>query len=60
MHAKCVVADEKFAFISSANLTGAAMERNMELGVLAKGGKLPVQLSQHINELLRRKIVTSC
>lgn len=58
VHAKCAVADDKMAFVSSANLTGAAMERNMEVGVLVKGGKLPVQLGQHLKELVRRRIVT--
>lgn len=58
VHAKCAVADDKLAFVSSANLTGAAMDRNMEVGVLVKGGKLPVQLSQHMWELIRRRIIT--
>lgn len=60
VHAKCAVADNKMAFVSSANLTGAAMEKNMEVGVLVKGGKLPVQLGQHLKELVRRRIVTAC
>lgn len=59
VHAKCAVADDKLAFVSSANLTGAAMERNMEVGVLVKGGKLPLQLGHHLKELVRRKIVVS-
>ncbi len=31
VHAKCAVSDGKLAFITSANFTSAAMERNMEL-----------------------------
>ena len=34
LHVKCAVADEQFAFISSANLTEYALNLNMELGVL--------------------------
>jgi len=38
VHAKCAVADGSLAFITSANLTRSAMENNMELGVLIRGG----------------------
>lgn len=34
MHAKCVVADGRRVFVSSANFTEAAQERNVEIGVL--------------------------
>lgn len=57
VHAKCAVADEEFAFITSANLTAAAMERNMELGVLVKGGNLPIELHQHLEALVATKII---
>lgn len=60
VHAKCAVADDKLAFLSSANLTGAAMERNMEVGVLVKGGKLPLQLGRHLKELVKRRVITEC
>lgn len=33
LHAKCVVADRAVAFVSSANLTQAAQERNIEVGL---------------------------
>lgn len=59
VHAKCVVADGKLAFITSANLSVAAMERNMELGVLIKGGILPVQLEHHLEALITTGIVES-
>src|SRR6266536_2974588 len=36
LHAKCVVIDGKTAFISSANFTEAAQERNIEVGVLVR------------------------
>lgn len=34
LHAKCVVADERWAFVTSANFTEAAQRRNIEVGVL--------------------------
>lgn len=51
VHAKCAVADGKLAFITSANLTRAAMENNMELGVLIRGGNLPERLERHLEAL---------
>jgi len=57
VHAKCAVADGKLAFISSANLSNAAMERNMELGVLVRGGHLPDELHRHLEALVTTQIV---
>lgn len=55
VHAKCAVGDEKLAFITSANLTSAAMDRNMELGVLLRGGELPLRLQRHWEALVYTK-----
>jgi len=57
VHAKCVVADDQLAFITSANLTGFAMEKNMELGVLVRGGNLPNRLDRHLNALITAGII---
>lgn len=57
VHAKCAVADNSIAFITSANLSPAAMERNMELGVLVKGGHLPDELHQHLTALVMSNTV---
>ena len=43
------------AFITEANLTGASMERNMEAGVLLRGGPLPAQLEAHLQSLVTTK-----
>jgi cardiolipin synthase len=51
VHAKVAVADERLCFISSANLTGHAMEKNMEAGVLIKGGSTPRSLHRHLEAL---------
>ena len=58
VHAKCAVADGEAAFITSANLTGAAMDRNMELGVLVRGGDLPKKLQLHLEALLTTRRIT--
>lgn len=57
VHAKCAVADGNLAFITSANITTAAMERNMELGVLIRGGSFPETLERHLEALITTKIV---
>jgi len=55
VHAKCAVADGVTAFITSANLSDAAMERNMELGVLLRGGQVPDLLDRHLTALVTTK-----
>jgi cardiolipin synthase A/B len=57
VHAKCAVADGSLAFITSANLTRAAMENNMELGVLIRSGELPEKLEKHLEALLTTGII---
>lgn len=52
MHAKAAVADSRVAFLTSANLTEAALERNIELGVLIRGGTLPAAIDRLIDALL--------
>lgn len=52
VHAKVAVADAGRAFITSANLTGAALERNMEAGVLFHGGSIPKALRDHLQALV--------
>lgn len=57
VHAKCAVSDGKVAFVTSANLTGAAMEKNMELGIKIEGGDIPRRLHDHLEALVTtRKI----
>jgi phosphatidylserine/phosphatidylglycerophosphate/cardiolipin synthase-like enzyme len=52
MHVKAAVADSRIAFLTSANLTEAALERNMELGVLIRGGHLPAGIDRLIDVLV--------
>lgn len=56
VHAKCAVADGAVAFVTSANLTSAAMWRNMELGVLIRGGRQPRRLAEHLQALKDRRV----
>jgi cardiolipin synthase len=58
VHAKVAVADSKICFITSANLTAYAMEKNMEAGVLLSGGKIPELLNAHLNSLVDTKLVS--
>jgi cardiolipin synthase len=57
VHAKIALADEAICFVSSANLTGHAMERNMEAGVLIRGGSLPRDLHRHLEALETSNVI---
>ena len=59
VHAKVAVADDNLCFITSANLTGFAMEKNMEAGVLIKGGRIPHMLSEHLRLLVETEIISA-
>jgi len=54
LHVKCVVADGKQLFLSSANLTQQAFTINMELGILVRGGSLPRQVERQFDGLIQR------
>ena len=54
LHAKCVIADRSAALITSANLTSAGINDNLELGVLLQAGPLPSTLSQHLSLLIEQ------
>jgi len=53
LHAKCAVADRETAFISSANLTAAALHLNMELGIIIHGNKIPCAIIDHFEGLIK-------
>lgn len=57
VHAKVAVVDGARAFITSANLTGHALEKNMEAGVLINGGPIPKMLSDHLQALIDVRIL---
>ena len=57
MHGKCFVADGKRAFITSANLTAAALDRNIEIGVVIEGGNVPAQVKQQFDAMVSTKTI---
>jgi phosphatidylserine/phosphatidylglycerophosphate/cardiolipin synthase-like enzyme len=52
LHVKCVVADGRRLFLSSANLTEYAFSINMELGVLITGGEHPLLVEGLFQQLI--------
>jgi phosphatidylserine/phosphatidylglycerophosphate/cardiolipin synthase-like enzyme len=52
LHAKAVVADDEAVFVTSANLTEAAFERNIEVGLLVRDRTLAATLSSHFRGLI--------
>ncbi len=57
LHAKCALADTTVLFVSSANLTEAALDANMEMGVLLRGGALPLAASRHFERLMASNVL---
>lgn len=57
VHAKVAVADGTTAFLTSANLTGHAFEKNMEAGVVISGGHVPTDLRAHLHALIELKVI---
>jgi len=52
LHAKAVVADDEVALVTSANLTEAALDRNIEIGLLVHDRCLALTLSSHFRALI--------
>lgn len=52
MHVKTAIADAHQVLVGSANVTKSAQTANMELGVLVRGGDLPLRLSRHFAEMI--------
>jgi len=52
LHAKCVVVDEQVSFVSSANFTEAAQQRNIEVGLLVRSPLIAGRLARHFNSLV--------
>jgi phosphatidylserine/phosphatidylglycerophosphate/cardiolipin synthase-like enzyme len=52
LHAKCIVVDRKELFVSSANFTEAAQERNLEVGLLIRSLIVAERVQGHFEALL--------
>ncbi len=53
LHAKCIVADDYRVFITSANFTEAAQERNVEVGVLIKSRVFATRTANQLLALIQ-------
>lgn len=57
LHAKAVVVDDEALFVTSANLTEAALDRNIELGLLVRDRSLALTVSTHFRGLIDRDLL---
>ena len=57
LHAKALVKDEKTVFITSANFTEAALERNIELGFKLEDPALALHVIQHYGRLIQKELL---
>lgn len=57
LHAKAVVTDDEAVFVTSANLTEAALDRNIELGVLMRDRALALRIVSHFQALISRSVL---
>jgi phosphatidylserine/phosphatidylglycerophosphate/cardiolipin synthase-like enzyme len=51
LHAKCIIVDNEQAFVTSANFTTAAQQKNIEVGVLIRSRSFAARLSSHFQAL---------
>jgi phosphatidylserine/phosphatidylglycerophosphate/cardiolipin synthase-like enzyme len=59
LHAKIAVADSSSALIGSANLTEAALRRNIEIGVLIALPGLVALVRAHVEALIHNQILAA-
>lgn len=52
LHAKAVIVDGRDVLLTSANMTNAAYDKNIELGVLCRGGGVARQVQRHFDGLI--------
>ncbi|MXY67884.1 MAG: phospholipase [Acidobacteriia bacterium] len=57
LHAKAVITDEDALFITSANLTEAALDRNIEAGVLLRDRTIVLTALAHFRGLIDQKLL---
>jgi phosphatidylserine/phosphatidylglycerophosphate/cardiolipin synthase-like enzyme len=54
LHAEAVMVDEEVAFVTSANLTEAAFDRSIDVGVLPRDRALAASLARHFRVLIEQ------
>lgn len=57
LHAKAVVVDDEAVFVTSANLTEAALDRNIEIGLLVRDHTLAATMTRHFNTLIEGSLL---
>jgi cardiolipin synthase len=57
LHAKAVIIDSRDVLLTSANMTSAAYDKNIELGVLCRGGGVARQVQSHFDALIARGVL---
>lgn len=57
LHAKAVVTDDEAVFITSANLTEAALDRNIEMGLVIRDHALAASVTSHFRGLIDRNLL---
>ncbi len=57
LHAKALVVDDEAVFVTSANLTEAALDRNIEVGLLVRDRALAASVSSHFRGLIDRGLL---
>ena len=60
MHAKALVIDRKVALIGSANITGPAMQKNIECGVLLRDPDTAAEIVASVESLVARQVLEEC
>jgi len=58
LHAKAVVVDDEVVFVTSANLTEAALDRNIEIGLLVRERATALSVSAHFRALIDRGLLS--
>src|SRR5437660_7614711 len=59
LHAKCIVVDNRSVFVSSANFTEAAQERNLEVGLLIRSASVADRLTRFFDTLFSEGLLQS-
>jgi len=57
LHAKALVVDDESVFVTSANLTEAALDRNIEAGLLVRDHALAASMASHFQILIDRGLL---
>lgn len=57
LHAKAVVVDDESVFVTSANLTEAALDRNIELGLLVRDRAMALTVATHFRTLIEQALL---